>query len=373
VASRQRRIVARLRQVKYVTGTFRVNPGESRTEVVADNSNQEFKLFLKLRLSTGAQKTFVFLPLLLNKGRLKDIAAGEVSNLGFDKEFRLKFEARKLHVCTGYDALALDFAPENLSLGLDLNTKRSFATDDFGASYHLDELVMAAGLALLSRIDAEGGVSRMGYRRAAQLRQWLRRNEAHVKKRLARWCNEWILLGVTDIWLEDLSMSGDTTFLRHDVLKQKYSRVLRLMRLSGVKDWLFSIGEKRGVRVHTTNAAYTSQECQRCHHVARANRPTQALFHCVECHFEGDADEGAAQNIKARGAEPLKTLLHEKDRFGRCSPKPMQRSALKALLMAQAPGVWVSAGGVTDLLTPASSTKAGPGNLGSSGSSIQAA
>src|SRR5262249_51780843 len=35
---------------------------------------------------------------------------------------------------------------------------------------------------------------------------------------------------------------------------------------------------KRGVRARKVTSAYSSQECQRCHQVARANRPNQQTF-----------------------------------------------------------------------------------------------
>ena len=358
-ARRQSKLAQRLRPIDYVSSTFRVCPAESHTTVVVDKSNGKFQLFLKLRLGLKKREDgFAYLPLLSSKKRLQVIVGGDVTKLGFGKEFRLKYTSgRKLHVCTTFEAPEPDFLAEGVVLGLDLNTKRSFANDDTGGAYHLSQVVLGAGVALLSKIDAQGGVSQMNYRRAAQLRQWTRRNEAHIKALLATWCDAWRAKGITDIWLEDLAMSGDATFIRHDVLDEKYSRVLRLMRLSGVKDWLLSIGEKRGLRVHTTNPAYTSQECNRCHHIDKANRTTQALFHCVNCHSECDADTGAAINIRERSRSALKSLLHELDRFGRCSPKPMTRPKLKALLIAEAALAETVAGGVSDLPTPEKTNK----------------
>ncbi|WP_281291313.1 hypothetical protein [Paraburkholderia panacisoli] len=40
---------------------------------------------------------------------------------------------------------------------------------------------------------------------------------------------------MTDIVLEDLSISKDATFLRHELHNVKYSRLLRLLRLSSLK------------------------------------------------------------------------------------------------------------------------------------------
>ncbi|MGW7297688.1 zinc ribbon domain-containing protein [Streptomyces sp. NPDC054829] len=47
--------------------------------------------------------------------------------------------------------------------------------------------------------------------------------------------------------------------------------------------------------------AYTSQECSRCHHVDRRNRPAQAVFACRSCGFVEHADLNSSQNIAARG------------------------------------------------------------------------
>lgn len=47
-------------------------------------------------------------------------------------------------------------------------------------------------------------------------------------------------------------------------------------------------------------AAYTSQTCHQCGHVASENRDSQAIFHCVECGYKANADVNAAINILSR-------------------------------------------------------------------------
>ena len=47
-------------------------------------------------------------------------------------------------------------------------------------------------------------------------------------------------------------------------------------------------------------AAYTSQTCHKCGHVAKENRESQAAFHCVKCGYEANADVNAAKNILDR-------------------------------------------------------------------------
>ena len=55
----------------------------------------------------------------------------------------------------------------------------------------------------------------------------------------------------------------------------------------------------------TVNPAYTSQACSRCGHVAAENRRSQALFQCVACGFEDDADCNSATNVLSAGVSPV--------------------------------------------------------------------
>ena len=47
-------------------------------------------------------------------------------------------------------------------------------------------------------------------------------------------------------------------------------------------------------------AVYTSQTCHKCGHVAKGNRESQAVFHCVKCGYKANADVNAAENILSR-------------------------------------------------------------------------
>ena len=65
---------------------------------------------------------------------------------------------------------------------------------------------------------------------------------------------------------------------------------------------------KRGMAAHTVKAAYSSQECHRCHYVDRANRPDQSTFNCVVCGYRNHADRNAALNLSSRfGDQELAT------------------------------------------------------------------
>lgn len=55
-----------------------------------------------------------------------------------------------------------------------------------------------------------------------------------------------------------------------------------------------------GGRLAIVPAAYTSQACHKCGHVAKENRESQAVFKCVECGYRANADVNAAKNILGR-------------------------------------------------------------------------
>ncbi|MGD6746425.1 RNA-guided endonuclease InsQ/TnpB family protein [Streptomyces sp. BH106] len=59
--------------------------------------------------------------------------------------------------------------------------------------------------------------------------------------------------------------------------------------------------KRAGVPVVYVDPAYTSQECSECHHIARGNRPSQAVFACQVCGFVETADLNASHNIAYRG------------------------------------------------------------------------
>ena len=58
--------------------------------------------------------------------------------------------------------------------------------------------------------------------------------------------------------------------------------------------------DANGGRLVIVPAAYTSQACHECGHVAKENRESQAAFKCVKCGYEANADVNAAENILSR-------------------------------------------------------------------------
>jgi putative transposase len=80
--------------------------------------------------------------------------------------------------------------------------------------------------------------------------------------------------------------------------------------------------QKAAGRIESVPAAYTSQRCSACGHVAPENRKSQAVFACVACKAGPcNADVNAARNIAAGRAVPAQGDLAAR-RSVNCEPQP---------------------------------------------------
>ena len=91
-----------------------------------------------------------------------------------------------------------------------------------------------------------------------------------------------------------------------------------------------------GTRLISVNPTYTSQTCSRCGCVAKENRESQAVFHCVVCNHRDNADINAARNILDRAlyetgmddAEGVEEYNTERDATSR-KDAPLKRRPLQ--------------------------------------------
>ena len=79
--------------------------------------------------------------------------------------------------------------------------------------------------------------------------------------------------------------------LDRSILSNNWSRLMKRL-----KDKM----DANGGRLVLVPAAYTSQACHECGHIAKGNRESQAVFKCVECGYRANADVNAAKNILGR-------------------------------------------------------------------------
>lgn len=379
IISKKLRAMSYIKHSVYKTGTHTQSMKFSNCEIIKDLTNGKYQYFLKVKrqsllagrkpivdekkleslVSNKEKETYVklqeeklvkfnelnflYLPLLFNKTRLKSIDKLMSSLLTKDnpqvliKSTQLRHnQHRKIHVIFNYtienelSKLAgsgvnpLEFeATHSNTLGLDINLKHNLLMDSNGVSYNeiiqsvkfissVDKIVSIYSKPMTRRTDKE----------KINLEKLLRVNENLIKRYLSGLVNDWKSTGIKHLVLENLNILNDKSEYTHASVKIKYTRLAKLLRISQIKHWLFSIGEKNGLFVHWVNPAYTSQECSCCHHIEDKNRTAQEDFTCVECEFSCNADINAAINIKSRFLnKELNKQLNDQDVLGRVKPK----------------------------------------------------
>ena len=83
--------------------------------------------------------------------------------------------------------------------------------------------------------------------------------------------------------------------------KAKLNRAILSKAWGEIRRQLHYKSERAGIAFQVVNPAYTSQQCRKCGHTERKNRPTQAVFRCMACGHTDNADTNAAMNIRAAG------------------------------------------------------------------------
>ena len=347
VLSARERVLKRVKLAQYHSGSHRRDPKESASSLICDTSNGQYQWFLKLRMTAPAKgviREFTYLPVTFPKANTRKGKGKQPADTRLDAAFTLYQKRGKIMVSATYEAPRPQFGSledaERQWLGIDVNTKHNLLACDNGTVVDYDRTRLSQLILLIDKIqkDSEKNLNKkMDFRQKARLSKLLRANESAIQKIIHDFLMDCLANGVTDICLEDIDMRNDATFIKHE-LGVKYSRLLRLLRLSNVKNWMMSQAEKIGIRVHLTHASYTSQECTECHEIDRANRQTQEVFSCVSCGHTENADVEAGNNVKNRVLADVPRGTHAKlhifDTEGRARPKKMHYKQVKSVVNA---------------------------------------
>ena len=131
------------------------------------------------------------------------------------------------------------------------------------------------------------------------------RTEAFARNEIGRALNQMLdnLPEGANVALERLSVKD----MR--LKSRQMNRALRASQLGYVGDKLKFKLDERGIRYRSVQPAYSSQQCSQCGFTFSMNRRSQAMFHCLWCGYEANADENAAQVIAERfGDDELNAL-----------------------------------------------------------------
>jgi len=169
----------------------------------------------------------------------------------------------------------------------------------------------ARRLRLLQRRLARG---KRGSNRRARAKRALARLYARAADRRTNWVEQtstdlarrFDLIRVEDLDVRAMTKSAKGTVERPGKRVRQKAGLNRGILGQGWGQVVTRLEQKAPGRVERTPAAFTSQRCHVCGHVAAESRKSQALFACVACAWTGNADVNAACNIAAGRAVPAR-------------------------------------------------------------------
>ena len=152
--------------------------------------------------------------------------------------------------------------------------------------------------------------------------------EFYFKSLISSILKDLIKKGITDIVMEDLDLSQcKASFIKDETLNIKYSKLIRLLRLSSIKEWFKEQANNKGIRVHLTTPSYTSKTCSNCQCVEHTVRKGR-VFECSMCGHKDDADENASKNIRNRIIEEVLRFNFHEIKDGQYVPLKMKRETV---------------------------------------------
>lgn len=307
-----------IKLIEFETGTYRINL--KGNEFILDETNEKFKHWFKHK--------GVFYPLQINN----DYHKLNLLKTSKNKQLTVKVVDNRVDFIFTSDYKP-KFKPSKKTVGIDINIKNNFCTTSNRQAFDYDRTYISEFINEIKELD------KIGYQNISEaqkktLKKLINKNEWHFKSLISEVLTDLEKQGCTDIVLEDFNNNTfKASLVENAEFKEKYTRLIRLLRLGNIKKWMTEQAEKRGIRVHLTNPAYTSQECPKCHNIDSNNRPTQEKFKCTECKHTDIADFVSPTNIKNRfHSNVLREKLHKSDNYGRFSPKKISREKLKESL-----------------------------------------
>jgi putative transposase len=137
-------------------------------------------------------------------------------------------------------------------------------------------------------------IARLRAKEAERRRDWTEKVSTDLARRFDLIC-------VEDLDVRAMSRSAKGTLQRPGRNVRQKTALNRGILAAGWGRLVDRLEQKAPGRVHRIPAAYTSQRCSACGHVAAESRQSQTAFRCVACAWTGNADYNAARNIAAAG------------------------------------------------------------------------
>jgi putative transposase len=243
--------------------------------------------------------------------------------------------AGRWHVAFAHIPPSIDGPGTGEIIGLDRGVVVSVMTSE-GDAFHAPTL--GAKLAeRLGRLQRRLARALRGSNRRHRIKRAIAKLRARETDRRKDWVEQtttslarrYDILRVEDLNVVGMTRSAKGTLEapgRHVAQKAGLNRAILAQ---GWGRFVARLEHKAAGRMQRVAAAYTSQRCSECGHVAPESRESQAAFRCVACGFACNADLNAARNIAgghpvtARGARISKRRAMNREP----QPRPLSEVA----------------------------------------------
>ncbi len=230
-------------------------------------------------------------------------------------------------------------------VGVDVNIKHNLFATSERETVKFDKKLMSGFVNFLKSVDAKrerksknSGLTKeqkssLGRETQKHMNRWTRKMDAELQKCSVEMVDQVQDKSKNHIGMEELSVFGKM-FSRSDEYEGfKYSRLCSILNLSSLSDTVKGIAYKRGISFSLLPAQYSSQKCNDCKSIDRANRLTQEQFCCVSCGHKDNADFSSGNNLKEILCEDvLRTELLIKNEFGELIPRKLSKWKIKDIL-----------------------------------------
>jgi putative transposase len=170
------------------------------------------------------------------------------------------------------------------------------------------------------RQRAKLAIAKLKAREADRRRDWVEKTTTDLARRFDK-------IRVEDLDVRAMTRSARGTLEQPGVWVAQKRGLNRAISRQGWGRLVARLDHKAAGRLERVPAAYTSQRCSACGHVAPENRKSQAVFACVACKAGPcHADVNAARNIAAGRAVPAQGDLAVR-RSVNCEPQPSSPAA----------------------------------------------
>jgi putative transposase len=143
------------------------------------------------------------------------------------------------------------------------------------------------------RVQTKRAVARLKARERDRRRDWVEKTTTDLARRFD-------VIRVEELDVRAMTRSARGTLEQPGTGVAQKRGLNRAIRRSGWGQLVTRLQHKAFGRVEKIPAAYTSQRCSACGHVAPGNRKSQAVFECQACSAgRCNADVNAARNIAA--------------------------------------------------------------------------